>query len=284
MYLSAKEVDIIKASGEKEKFDKSKLYYSLKKSGAKSDLAEKVCNEVIKNVYSGIKSGEIFNQAVRCLLKKDSVVALRYNLKKAIMELGPSGFAFENYFARILNEYGYTVRTGEVVKGYCVNYEIDIIAQKEKNYFIIECKYHNRQGLKSDIKVALYVFARFLDIKKGLEEKEKKVSHFHQPWLVTNTKCTSQAVKYADCVGLKIVGWHYPENRSLEFLIENKKLYPITVLPFIPNFIRNKLAEKKLILIKDLLNYSVKDLVEILGIKSNLAENIREKANKLIYF
>ena len=111
------------------------------------------------------------------------------------MGLGPTGFPFEKYIAEILKEYGYATKVGEVVKGYCVSHEVDVIAQKGKECFMIECKYHNKRGRRLDVKVAMYIYARFLDIKRAQEKIKEHKKHFHQAWLVTNTKCTREAIR-----------------------------------------------------------------------------------------
>lgn len=274
-------MDIIKASGEKQKFSKEKLYNSLKRAGAKPALAEKISQEVTKGIHPGTGTEKILDQAFRCLRKENPILAARYNLKRAIMELGPTGFPFERYIAAILREYGYAVKIGKIVKGYCVNHEVDVIARKEKKHFMVECKYHNSRGVRSDLKVAMYTYARFLDVKKAWEKMPGHESFFHQAWLITNTKCTSQAIRYARCVGLKVVSWRYPKNESLEYLIEKKGLYPITILPSLTRYAKERLAQKRIILAKDLLKYSVNDLVRFFGIKPNIAKNLREETKEL---
>lgn len=274
-------MDIIKASGEKEKFSKEKLTGSLKRAGVEPKLAKKVYQEVAKTIRPGIDSGEILERVTRCLKQENPILAARYNLKRAIMELGPTGFPFERYVAEIFKEYGYATKVGKIVKGYCVKHEVDVVAQKEKKHFMVECKYHNSGGLKSDLKVVLYTFARFLDIKKAWEKLPDHQNFFHQAWLVTNTRCTSQAVRYAKCVGLKIISWRYPKEESLEFLIEKKGLYPITILPSLDRYARERLAQKRIMLAKDLLKYSVNDLIKIVGLQPNIVQKLQEEAKQL---
>jgi len=274
-------MDIIKASGEKEKFEEEKIFQSLKRAGADSELAQKICQRVAKYTKPGMNTDDIFEQIRVCLEKENPILAARYNLKNAIMRLGPTGFPFEKFIAEILKEYGYETKTGEQVKGYCVTHEVDVIAKKEKEHFMVECKYHNSRGIKSDIKVALYTYARFLDIKKVWEKMPGHQYFFHQAWLVTNTKCTSQAIRFAKCQGLKIISWHYPKGESLNDLIEEKGLYPITILPSLSEFARKKLAQNNIILAKDLLRYSEQDLVKTFGIYPHLAKELREEINGL---
>lgn len=274
-------MDIIKASGEKQKFSREKLYRSLKRAGAQPKLAEEVSKEVAKSVYPEISSEKVLEQALCCLRKENPILAARYNLKRAIMELGPTGYPFEKYVAEILKEYGFTTKVGQIVKGHCVNHEIDVIAQKGKKHFMIECKYHNSRGARSDVKVVMYTYARFLDIKKVWEKIPGHQYFVHRAWLVTNTKCTSQAIRYARCVGLKIISWRYPKNESLEYLIEKKGLYPITVLPSLKRQTKETLSQINFILVKDLLKYPLENLVQTTGFSPRVAKNLQEQARKL---
>ncbi|MCH8741548.1 restriction endonuclease [Patescibacteria group bacterium] len=274
-------MDIIKASGEKEKFNKVKLYQSLKRAGVQPKLAGKVCKTVAKSIRHGMNSGEILDQTTKCLQEENPILAARYNLKRAIMELGPAGFLFEKYIAEILKEYGYTTKVGSIVKGYCISHEIDVVVRKGKKHFMIECKYHNNRGIRSDVKVALYVYARFLDVKKAWEKKPGHQYFFHQAWLVTNTKCTSEAIRYARCAGLKIISWRYPKDKSLECLIEKKGLYPITILPSLTKYAKEMLAKKRIVLAKDLLKYSLHDLVRLTGLQSNITRKLQEETKQL---
>ena len=110
--------------------------------------------------------------------------------------------------------------------------EVDVVAKKENQICLIECKYHNSPGIKSDIKTALYIHSRFLDIEKAYREKDNNNNIRFEAWLVTNTRCTSDALKYAGCVGLKVLAWYCPKIKNLQYFIETKKLYPISILSF----------------------------------------------------
>lgn len=277
-------MDIIKASGEKQKFKKEKLERSLKRVGVQSKLAEKVIREVEKSIRPEISSEEILNKVTYCLQKEKPILAARYNLKRAIMELGPTGYPFEKFIAEILKEYGFSTKVGRMIKGRCVRHEVDVVAQKGKNYFMIECKYHNSRGVRSDTKVALYTHARFLDIERIWKKIKGHENFFHQAWLVTNTRCTSQAIRYAKCVGLKIISWKYPGNESLENLIEKKGLYPITVLPSLTKFSKEALSRKNFMLAKDLLKYSINDLVRLVGLQPNTARKLQKEAKELCLY
>jgi len=274
-------VDIIKASGEKEKFQEEKLYRSLKNSGIQPALAGKVMKEVKKKIYSGIPSAKIHGYTACYLNRENPAFAARYNLKRAIMDLGPTGYPFEKYVAEIFNAYGYRTRVGQVVRGNCVSHEVDVVAEKENRHFMVECKYHNGGGIRSDVKVALYVYARFLDIKKVWEKFPRHKNFFHQAWLVTNTKCTSQAIRYAKCVGLKIISWHYPKNESLEYIIEKKALYPITTLPNLSWRVKESLVANNIVLVEDLARRPIGEIIKLTGFKEPLAQKLQSQARNL---
>jgi len=215
-------VEVVKASGEREAFSGKKLEASLVRAGVNPNLAKRVVRKVGAGLYDGIPTDEVLAKVLDLLKEaRRPSLAAKYDLKRAVMRLGPSGYPFERFVAGILVHEGFQVSLGEVVRGQCIAHEIDVIAERVGKRFMVECKFHNRSGIKSDSKIALYVHARFLDVRG---------SGFDQGWLVTNTKVTSDAEAYAKCVGLKVISWNSPRKFSLRFLVEKNGLYPITCL------------------------------------------------------
>lgn len=239
-----------KASGRLEDFSGEKVKNSLLRAGANHELANKILAHLEGELFDGITTREIYSHVFSLLKKWESPLASKYNLKAAIMQLGPAGYPFEQFVASILHHLGYEVEVGQIVKGKCVAHEVDIIARKDGEYSFIETKFHNKAGTKSDIKTALYVWARFLDVS-GQDAKFKK------GWLVTNTKATTQAIEYANCVRLKIVSWDYPEEGSLRYLIEKSKLHPITCLRTLKEREKKGLLNNGIVFCKDLVKTSV---------------------------
>ena len=188
------------------------------------------------------------------------------------MSLGPSGFPFENFFASLLNHYGYKTKVGEKLIGNDIVYEVDIIAEKDGK-FMIECKYHNKLGIITKVRYADITYKRFLDLKKY---------NFDQAWLVTNTKCSEDTIDFSKKVNLKITSWRYPKEESLMALIEKKGLYPITILKSLPNEIKEKLYNSKILIAKDLLGYETKKLMKMTGLtEKEVAETI-QKVNEIV--
>ena len=272
---------IIKSDGSKEPYIEEKIKSSIIKAGSSPDLAEETVRTINKKVKDNMSTNELYNKALNRLRVLEPRVALKYSLKKAIMDMGPEGFAFEKYIAKILREYGYSAEVGQFVPGYCVQHEVDVVAKREGKTYLVECKYHNSPGIKSDVKTALYIHSRFLDIEKASREKENSNDHL-EAWLVTNTKCTSDAIKYANCVGLKIMAWHYPEVENLQYFIETKELYPISILTTINKKQKEILLDSGIILIKELENYGANDLTRLIHVNHWQASRIINEARILL--
>jgi len=247
-----KEMYITKASRETEAYNQKKFCSSLRNSGVPRNIIQKVCGEVERDIFPGITTKELSDKTFGYLLKENPNFAARYSLKNAIMELGPSGFAFEQYISKVLKNYGYKTKTNQIIRGKCVSHEVDVIAEKEKEKFFIEAKYHNSRGIKSDVKVAMYTYARILDIRESMGKSS-------DGWLITNTKFTSNAKKYGKCIGLKMTGWKYPKGESLEKMIEEKELYPITILPSVNQLEKERFIENGIFLARDVLKFQISD-------------------------
>jgi len=219
---TAEQITVVKASGDRESFSEEKVLDSLKRAGANRELAEDVLKTVEAELYEGISTKEIYQHVFRHLQETGAHLASKYNLKRAIMELGPSGYPFEKFLARVFESEGHQTAVGQQIRGKCVWHEVDVIAEKDGMKKMIEAKFHNENGIKTDTKVALYVWARYLDVSAG--------DGFDEGWLVTNTKLTRDARIYADCVGLKYMSWSRPAGQSLRELVERSGLYPVTAL------------------------------------------------------
>ena len=159
-----KNILVTKASGETAPFIVDKLRKSLIRSGANDKQIDEILNEVSSELYQGISTKKIYRLAFNKLKDRSKHLAARYHLKQGIMELGPSGYPFERFVGEILKQQGYSVKIGEIVKGKCVTHEVDVIALADHHHFMIECKYHNQQGIVCDVKITLYIQSRFNDV------------------------------------------------------------------------------------------------------------------------
>ena len=244
-------MQIIKASGKKEEFEPLKIQNTIMQAGASEKLAKDVLKKILDEYKdkNKVQSKAILNKIIDLLQEKNPDIAARYDLKRAIMNLGPSGFPFEVYFSKILENHGYQVKVGQILQGKNITQEVDIVAENKLRY-MIECKYHNKLGIHTKVNVAMHTYARFLDLK----------NQFDYPWLATNTKCTTDLISYANGIDMKITSWQYPKKENLKTLIEEKALYPITIIRSIDENSKQKLHDAKIVLVKDLALYDIEEL------------------------
>ena len=244
-------ISIIKASGVREPWDRAKLERSLRAAKTSDELVSEVITHVEKDLRDGMSTQDIYAHAFELLKRYDRPASMQYGLRKAIMELGPSGFPFERFVAKILEREGYKTSVDVTVRGACVEHEVDIIAEKDDERILVEAKFHNQPSLKSDVKVALYVHARFQDIQKRLEQEESM--DFNRAWLITNTHFTLQAIQYGTCAGLAMTGWNSPKGRTLQDLIQSTQTHPITCLASLSTDQKHRLLEEGVVLCRDIL-------------------------------
>jgi hypothetical protein len=273
---------VIKANGKEEEFSKEKISSSLLKAGANPELAASTTSDIEKKFTNYINTDEIYHNTLDNLRKVEPKVAIKYTLKRAMMDLGPAGFVFERYISKILNQYGYNTEVDRIISGFCVDHEIDIIAEKINERFMIECKYHNTVGIHCDVKITLYINSRFLDIEKACSSKINNEKAFSKAWLFTNTKCTDDAIKYANCVNQKITAWNYPKDENLQYFIENKKLYPVTILSAISKPQKNILFNTGILTVNELSGYQINDLANLLSIDKDASDRILNEVNMLL--
>ena len=168
-----------------------------------------------------------------------------------------------------------------IVEGNCVNHETDVVAQKGEKHFMVECKFPNQPGVKSDVKIPLYIYARFLDVEKKSKAIQGHGEKFHQGWLVTNTRFTKDAIQYGSCVGLHLLGWDYPQKESLNELIDASGLHPITSLTTLTKTETQQLLEKRIVLCKELCQKP--ELLDSIGIASVRKERILQESHELCF-
>lgn len=277
--MADKNIIVTKASGEKVPFSANKLQLSLERAGAGEEDIDAVLCEVKSILYEEIPTKKIYQTAFRMLRKRSKITVARYVLKKAIMELGPTGYPFERFVGELLKYQGFKVQVGVMLPGQNVQHEIDVIAENDDSRFMVECKFHNRQGLKSDVKVPLYVHSRFLDVEKQWKKQPGFAGKFHQGWIVTNTRFTEDAINYGNGVGLKLIGWDYPKKGSLKERIDLSGLHPLTCLTSLTKSEKQRLLENNIVLCRELVQDD--QILREAGIKENRVKKITREAELL---
>ena len=242
---------ITKADGGTEEFKPQKLISSLKKAGANSNEITYILGEIESSLEDGMKTQMIYQKAFQLLRNSGESVAARYSLRRAVFNLGPTGFPFEDFLGKIFEAEGYTTKRRLILKGKCATHEVDLAAYSPTDTFIAEAKFHARPGVKSDLQVAMYSYARYLDLASTQVCKGDQCGVVSLR-VITNTKFTQAAIKYAECSGIKLLSWDYPKHDSLHSKIERYRTYPITVLTHLTTSQKQYLLQNGVILCSDI--------------------------------
>lgn len=273
---------IVKHSGNIVEFNRDKLKSSLLKSGASQKVVEDVLQIIDTKIYEGISTKNIYRMAFGLLKKSSTSHAARYNLRTAIQMLGPAGFFFEKFIARLYISEGYLAKTHLFLQGKCITHEIDLVIKKNDYVEMIECKFHGGQDAVSDVKVPMYILSRFNDLKVNSHPVFSRNDTISSCWIVTNNRFTSDAIAFAVCSGLKLLSWDYPEKNSLRKKIDNDQLYPVTCLTTLTMAEKDKLLVLDVILAKEIMGN--REVLEKIGLSHNRIKNVLKEVSELCKF
>lgn len=274
--MNTDNLKITKSSGERADFSIAKLRNSLFKSGADAQIVDSIINTVTDELYQGISTREIYNRAFGLLKRKKPIYASKYKLKKAIYELGPTGFPFEKFIGALLKYSGYEIQVGKIVQGKCVSHEVDVIAIKEGQHIVAECKFHIEKSNTCDVKIPLYINSRYQDIMAQYADGPNSPN---EGWVVTNTRFTKDAMIYGKCAGLYLLSWDHPKDNGLKDRIDRLGLYPITVSTLLTNREKQFLLSREIVLCRELLNDAF--FLDHLGISETRKKKILSEISML---
>ena len=269
---------ITKADGTVEKFDPSKLRRSLRRAGAHGSEIDDIVRQIEVVARDGMRTQDIYKHAFSMLRGAEASIVARYGLRRALFNLGPTGFPFEMFLAKLFEAQGYKTKVGLTLQGRCALHEIDLAAYKDDHAFVAEAKFHARPGIKSDLQVAMYSYARLLDLEQQKVCAED-ICGIKNLKIVTNTKFTTAAIKYANCVGVEVLGWDHPKKNNLYEMIERYRLYPITVLQGLTTSQKQSLLQKNVVVCQDILERP--KLLNSLGLSPRKMEALLFEARQL---
>lgn len=270
---------VVKHSGDIVDFNPIKLKQSLLKSGANKTVVETILQTIKKEIYEGVSTKQIYKMAFDLLKKVSNSHAARYNLKEAIRLLGPAGFFFEKYIARLFASEHYETKTNLTLQGKCVSHEVDVLVKKDHIVSMIECKFHMGKDTNSDVKVPMYILSRFNDLKERKHTLFSGKEFISKCWIATNNRFTSDAITFARCSGLNLLSWNYPEHNNIKTKNDNNHLYPVTCLTTLSLAEKDRLLILDVILVKEIINNS--GCLEKIGLSSKRIKNVLKEASEL---
>jgi hypothetical protein len=245
-------MNVIKADGTKERFDRAKIINTCLRAGADKGTAEMVANKIGKTISDNTTTHDIYHMILKELERLEDRSSLLFRLRESVALLDSE--SFELYIKKVLEASGFKCEWNKKVKGYFVEHQVDIIAHEQNKYgsviYLVECKRHFNPHRFTGLGTCLQVQARFEDLLDGFKAKRNSTK-FDSAWIATNGKFSDHAKMYAKGKNMRLTGWHYEERWELERLIQSKGIFPITILD--NNQEVKELLAKKIITINDFL-------------------------------
>lgn len=267
-------VNVTKADGGKQPFDRGKLVRTCLRMRASIDVAVKVADLVEPQLYEGIPTRQILKLVFKYVAKYRPSLKQQIDLREAIALLRPKP-DFEQFVSLLLKAEGYSVKTNQIISGECIGHEIDSLASKKDERVYVEVKHHYNPHSYTGLDAFLVTQAVLEDLRQG-------GNNLSRAMVVTNAKLSEHARRYAECKKIGAIGWRYPDGQGLEDMIESNKLYPITLIKGLTPEVEAKLADNRIVLLSQLVEYGDKDLAQLTRISKITAKEILIKAAEIL--
>ena len=271
------DIRVTKGDGTSQLYDRGKVLRTCGKMGSTREIAEVIADKIETKIYDGIKTDKILRMILTLLYKHRPAINLLVHLKKALSLMKPAP-EFEQFVRILMSNHGYGVTPNRIVRGKCVEHEIDAIAQKGDVTYIVEVKHHSNYHTPTSLDTVRISRAVFEDITEGSELGLNDIK-VDKAMVVSNTKFSGQALQYAECRGISHIGWNTPPGHNLPTMIEEKNLYPITWLKGLDAATKRKLLSCGVIFVKELVERNPRELAEETGIEKRVLEKMIENAS-----
>jgi hypothetical protein len=199
-----------------------------------------------------------------------------YDLKQGLSLMEPKP-EFELFIQVLLAHTGFEVTPNRVLRGKCVEHEVDGIAKKDGVTYFVEVKHHFSYHALTGLDESRIAWAVLEDVTDafiaGLTDLR-----IDRAVIVTNTRYSEHAIQYGKCKKIIQIGWTSPENFGLRDAIEENKLYPLSCLRKVSVEARLRLVNSGIVLIKQLLNQDALTIERKTGLPQINVQSIMEKA------
>jgi hypothetical protein len=273
-------VYVTKADGTRQMFMREKVVRTCLRLGASRDMAEAVVRKVEGKIYYGIETKTILRMVFRFLSAHKTAIKHRIDLRRALSLIKPQP-NFEQFIQLLLREQGYEVIPNQIIQGKCVEHEVDAIARKAGETYLVEVKHHSNHHTPTGLdegRIARAVLEDVTDaFKLGLNSLQ-----VDNAMIVCNTKLSEHAKRYTRCRGIRHLCWGSPPEHNLQTIIDAHKLYPITCLKGVKNDARTRLASAGVLLLKQLITHDAEDLSQQTGIPREALAQLTKKARMIL--
>ena len=217
---------ITKADGTKESFDKSKIIKTCMNADIDEGIANEIADYIDRILPDGSSTHKVHALVMEELDKRQVKNSALVQLRDAIADIDSKNF--EIYTKKILEAEGWKCKWNIIMQGACVDHQIDVLAQKDDDVFIVECKRHFNPHRFFGLYVSLQEKARMDDIIDGFAAGKSNVK-VTGSWIFTNAKFSEHAHIYCKAKNIRMTGWKTGEF-GIEFLIKKHNSYPVTIL------------------------------------------------------
>jgi len=273
-------IHIRKADGTSQLFNREKVVATCLRMGATKETAEAVAKSVESRIYNGVESREILRMIFQTLGRYKPAVRHHIDLRRALGLLR-SKPDFEVFVQVLLSEHGYEVTPNRILRGRCVEHEVDAIARKDGQTYIVEVKQHSDYHTPTGLDVARIARAVLEDLVEGYEAGLNQLK-VDRAMIVCNTRFSEHAKQYARCRNILHIGWSSPPERDLQTMIKERNVYPVTYLRGLKILTRDRLASVGIVTLRQLVHKRPGELSREIGIKKADAQTLIEMADSIL--
>ena len=277
---SGSAINVTKFDGRLQPFDRAKVARTCMRMGADRAVADDVAGRVEAGAYEGITTKRIMQLIFANLRRRMPETRHRIDLRTAIAMLRPKP-DFELFAAQLLRAYGYKVASNRIIRGKCVEHEIDAVAENGRDVFYVEVKHHLNAHTYTGLDVFLQAVAAFEDLADGFKAGRHRTA-FTKAMLFTNAKMSEHALKYADCRGIRYVSWDEPRGRGLGDIIDSHKLYPITLIRGMDAGAMAKLGDAGIVTLRQLAETPEAELLRATRMQKQKLRELVHAASELL--
>lgn len=184
---------------------------------------------------------------------------------------------FESFVQILLAHNGFEVSPNRLLTGRCVTHEVDAIARKGGVTYFVEAKHHVNYHTLTGLDESRIARAILEDVSEGFELGKNSLK-VDRAMIVTNTRYSEHAVRYGKCRNILQIGWSSPADLSLQSVIGEKNLYPLSCLRDLKRETKTRLVNSGIVLLKQLFEEEPSTLARATGVQQETLEQIIENA------
>jgi HJR/Mrr/RecB family endonuclease len=274
-------VSVTKADGSTQLFDKAKVVKTCLRIGANRRIAVQIADEVESLIYEGIPTYKVLQITLKLLREHKPTIRHFLDLKKGLSVMN-SKPEFEKFVQLLLAHHGFETGPSQIIIGKCIGHEVDAVAKKDGVTYFVEAKHHSNYHTPTGLDESRIARAVLEDVAESFL-LGKSTLKIDRAMIVTNTRYSEHAKRYGKCRNILQIGWSSQKELSLQNMIEEKKVYPISCIKGLSNQTRMKLVNSGIVLIKQLVEQEPSKLAEETDLSKKYLKQTIEKAKTSAY-